>query len=212
MPRYCDVALPVPVDSVFTYAVGEADPIPGGRVLVPFRREQMQGIVVRMYEDTTRKNIKSLLRAVDTEPVLSPEQMQLGAWIAEYYLAPLGEVLRSMTPLQPELRKQTLYRITELGQQILDAPTQHTLTATEEIATDRAVLAYLADGLPAAARSVMTKTSARPETLSRLLQKHWLTRESIAEARTVHRTVRMAVLVEGMRLPKLNDHQQLVLA
>ncbi|HEX4020083.1 MAG TPA: primosomal protein N' [Acidobacteriaceae bacterium] len=213
MPRYCDVALPVPVDCLFTYAVGETTPVLGGRVLVPFRREQLQGIAVRLYEATTQENLKTVLRAVDSEPVLSGEQLRLGEWIAEYYLAPLGEVLRSMLPLQAEIRQRTIYRITELGKHILDAPIQSSLsTEPEESSVEQAVLSYLASGSPAAATKVAGKTAAKSETLSRMLQKRWITRESVADTRSVTRTVRMAVLVEGVRLPKLNNNQQLLLA
>ncbi len=112
MSQFCDVALPVPVDSLFTYAFGEAaEPVVGGRVLVPFRQEQMQGVVVRVHSDAaqlTQTKIKSILRVVDAEPVLSAEQLKLATWIAEYYLSPLGEVLRSMLPLQAEIRQRTL--------------------------------------------------------------------------------------------------------
>lgn len=212
MPRYCDVALPVPVDSLFTYAVGKVVPVAGGRVLVPFRREQIQGVVVRVHDDTPRTDLKAILHVTDTEPVLSAEQMQLGAWIAEYYLAPLGEVLRSMLPLHAEVRQRTLYRITEVGQKMLAPPAQQTLTEHDEPPAELAVLTYLANGTAAAAAAIRTKTSANTETLARMLQKRWLTRESVAETRTVARTVKVAVLVEEMRLPKLNENQQLLLA
>jgi primosomal protein N' (replication factor Y) len=200
------------VDGLFTYSIGEMEPVIGGRVLVPFRREQMQGIVVHIHKSADRDNLKHVLRVLDTGPVLSAEQMQLGVWIAEYYLAPLGEVLRSMLPLQAEVRQQNVYCITELGQRIVSAPTQQTLTGTEGTVGEQAVLAYLANGAPVDATMLRKKTAAKPEVLMRLLQKRWITRVSIAEARTVRRSVRVAVLLEGVRLPKLNDNQQLLLA
>ncbi|HET9697876.1 MAG TPA: hypothetical protein VFP40_13475, partial [Terriglobales bacterium] len=46
MPLYCDVALPVPLDAVFTYRLGEHTAVIGGRVLVPFREKRLAGIVV----------------------------------------------------------------------------------------------------------------------------------------------------------------------
>ena len=51
MPEFCDVALPVPLDMVFTYRVpGEGSPVVGGRVLVPFRQQRMTGIVVELHD------------------------------------------------------------------------------------------------------------------------------------------------------------------
>ncbi|HYE25744.1 MAG TPA: hypothetical protein VEG32_11165, partial [Clostridia bacterium] len=38
MPAFCDVALPVPLDAVFTYEIKDSVPVVGGRVLVPFGR------------------------------------------------------------------------------------------------------------------------------------------------------------------------------
>ena len=46
-PRYCEVALPVPLRSTFTYAVPESfngEPLVGRRVVVPFRKRAMIGV------------------------------------------------------------------------------------------------------------------------------------------------------------------------
>ena len=49
MPQFCDVALPVPLDLVFTYRVSEdMQPVTGGRALVPFRQQRLSGIVVEL--------------------------------------------------------------------------------------------------------------------------------------------------------------------
>ncbi|MFZ0516436.1 MAG: hypothetical protein WAM20_05265, partial [Acidobacteriaceae bacterium] len=139
MPLFCDVALPVPVDRVFTYAVERGDPVVGGRVLVPFRREQLQGVVVAVHDrapanqssDSTENispaAIRPILRVLDQEPVLSEHLLQLGSWIAEYYLAPLGEVLRTMLPLGAEVRKEIVYSLTPRGAAALEVPQQQTL-------------------------------------------------------------------------------------
>ena len=55
----------------------------------------------------------------DGEPLLSEHLMKLGEWIAQYYLAPLGEVLRGMLPLMAEVRRIVYYRITDLGRDVL---------------------------------------------------------------------------------------------
>ena len=50
-PRFCDVALAVPLDIVFTYAVPPGmEPVVGGRVLVPFRQQRLSGIVVELHD------------------------------------------------------------------------------------------------------------------------------------------------------------------
>src|ERR1700756_5037623 len=50
MPAFCDVALPVPLNMVFTYRIGERLPIAGGRVLVPFRNERLWGVVTSLHD------------------------------------------------------------------------------------------------------------------------------------------------------------------
>ena len=76
-----------------------------------------------------RRPVKEALRLIDEEPVLDAELLSLGRWIAQYYCAPLGEVLRSMTPLSGEVRKTKLYSLTDAGR---DTARQLLLGADEE--------------------------------------------------------------------------------
>ena len=102
IPEYCDVALPVPLDMVFTYRVtAEVVPVPvvGGRVLVQFRQQRLTGIVVELHDRKPSVKIKPILNVLDATPVLDEQLLRLGRWIADYYLAPLGEVFRTMLPL-----------------------------------------------------------------------------------------------------------------
>src|SRR2546421_6671427 len=116
MPEYCDVALAVPLDMVFTYRVSaEATPVVGGRVLVPFRQQRLTGIVVELHDREPSVKIKPTLGVLDVAPVLDEQLLQLGRWIADYYLAPLGEVFRSMLPLAAEFKHSINYRITDEG-------------------------------------------------------------------------------------------------
>ena len=121
MPAFCDVALPVPLDRTFTYAVNGTAPEVGARVLVPFSGQRLMGVVVRLHDDapTDGIEIKPVQQVLDDAPLLSDELMRLAAWIAQYYVAPLGEVLRSMMPLAAEVRRQFTYRIAEAGRRVL---------------------------------------------------------------------------------------------
>ncbi len=215
MPLYCDVALPVPVDRAFTYSIEGTPPVIGGRVLVPFRREQMQGIVVALHDQAPVAEARPLLRVLDQEPVLSEELLQLGAWISGYYLAPLGEVLRTMLPLTVEVRRESLYSITERGRIQLAESKQTSLveSVTGDAASelDRAVLAFLAQNGSARAATLRTKTSATASTLNQLIARRWIERASTAAPQQA-RTMRIAVLVPEARLPRLNDNQQRLLA
>src|SRR5580692_5945912 len=120
MPIFCDVVLPVPIDRPFTYKLKSEDAPPiGGRVVVPFRNEKLTGVVTRLHDEAPPVEARPIIAVLDQEPILNGELMELAAWIAQYYLVPLGEVLRSMLPLMAEVRRSTSYRISETGLTIL---------------------------------------------------------------------------------------------
>jgi primosomal protein N' (replication factor Y) (superfamily II helicase) len=217
MPEFCDVALPVPLDRVFTYRAGDTEPAVGARVLVPFRNEKLAGVVVRVHDEPPPVEAKPMLAILDEEPVLSPDLMELGRWIAQYYLAPVGEVLRSMLPLTGEVRRQVLYRITDVGRKALFAgaeqgSSRRSRLSPEEQDQEYAVLNALESGEAVRASRLRSATGASVRLLNGMLRKKWIARETAAEARDARRMVRYAVLVEGTRLPKLNENQQAILA
>ncbi len=150
MPEFCDVAVPVPLDMVFTYRVpADAAPVVGGRVLVPFRQQRMTGIVVELHDRKPSVTIKNIHVPLDATPVLDEQLLHLGRWISDYYLAPLGEVFRTMLPLNAEFKRAIGYRLTEQGQMALhqaglsgsSARSRHT---PEEQAAEFRVLDYIA--------------------------------------------------------------------
>ncbi len=70
---------------------------PGHLVWVPFARQQVQGIVLRL-SDSTPVQTKALLRLARPEPVLNQTQLTLAAWIADYYVAPYSEAIKLFIP------------------------------------------------------------------------------------------------------------------
>ena len=121
MPAYCEVALPVPLDHTFTYGVRLGQkPQRGARVIVPFRNEKLIGVVTAVDAKAPDAVEMRYLEAVlDEEPLLSAHLLELAEWISQYYLAPLGEVLRSMLPLTAEVKRTVYYRLTDLGRDVL---------------------------------------------------------------------------------------------
>jgi primosomal protein N' (replication factor Y) (superfamily II helicase) len=98
---YADVALPVAVDREFTYLVppdlAEAA-APGVRVIVPFGRRHATGLIVRLLEATEVRGLRPIMDILDAEPVVSAELLHLCLWIAEYYMAPPGDVFKTALP------------------------------------------------------------------------------------------------------------------
>src|ERR1039457_180355 len=121
MPAYCQLFIPKRHDHAFTYAVREGQlPQRGARVIVPFRNEKLIGVVTGLNAKAPPDLEIGFLEAVlDEEPLLSDRLLSLAEWMAQYYLAPLGEVLRGMLPLMAEGRRTVYYRITDLGRDVL---------------------------------------------------------------------------------------------
>ncbi len=219
MLEFCDVALPVPLDRVFTYAIPAemAAPSVGCRVLVPFRSEKMSGIVTRVHDEPPPVDAKQLLAVLDEAPVFSPVLIELARWIADYYLCPLGEVLRTMLPLMAEVRRRVLYRIADAGRRSLHegaevGSSRRSRRTAGDQDLEYAVLNYLENGEAAKLSALRSATGATVELLTGMVRKKWIVRETEADSRDARRLVRFAVLDAAARLPKLNANQQALLA
>jgi len=219
VPRYADIALPVPLDQTFTYEVNGTVPTVGARVLVPFSGQRLIGVVVRVHDDApaTDFEIKPIQQVLDDAPLLPDELMELARWIAQYYLAPLGEVLRGMLPLGAEVKRHFIYRITETGRKVLyegasKGASRRSKLSPEEQNREYAVLNYLESGEDAKLSTLRSATGANKALLEGMARKKWLIREAVAEERDARRLEKIAVLVEDARLPKLNANQTAILA
>lgn len=233
---FCDVALPVPLQRTFTYAIGDHRAVVGARVLVPFSGQRLIGVVVRLHDDILPEGVeaKPVQAVLDAEALLPEELMRLAGWIARYYVAPLGEVLRGMLPLSAEVKRQFVYRIAEPGRKVLyegaaKGSSRRSRLTAEEQNREYAVLNYLEDGEAAKASALRSATQAGKALLDGMVRKRWLVREALAEERDARRVERLAVLAgEGSRagarvgeagavsgagrLPRLNGNQLLVMA
>ncbi len=196
MPEFCDVALPVPLDTTFTYRIAggspASTPVRGARVLVPFRNLRLAGVVTALHDRAPKVAAKNVLNVLDEEPALDEGLMRLGEWISQYYLAPLGEVYRTMLPLAAEVRRARAYRITATGQEALYASAhggsslRSRRTPAEQM-TEYAVLDYL-NGRPGANQaareaSLRAATKASRRLLEGMVRKKWIAREETAAAR-----------------------------
>src|SRR5258708_3447015 len=218
MHEYCDVAVPVPLDAVFTYRIPDGIcPLAGGRVLVPFRQQRLVGIVTQVHDRPPTVSAKNVIEVLgDPEvPALTEELLRLGKWISEYYLAPLGEVFRSMLPLTAEFRRAVEYRITDEGRLALHlagtvgSPSRSKRTPEDQYAEFRA-LDYLASRDQAREASLRTAARVSRALLDGMVRKQWIAREDVSHAPNAARTRQLAVLNDGKG--KLNANQRLMVA
>ncbi|HWZ98512.1 MAG TPA: primosomal protein N' [Candidatus Dormibacteraeota bacterium] len=130
---FCNVALAVPLRTTFTYSIPEtlrASVQPGCRVLVPFRKKNLVGVVIEVLEkapDGTK--LRDITRIIDLIPALTPKLLELGQWIANYYLAPIGEVFRSMLPPLTELASRREVALTTAGRVLAEEQGRNFLLA-----------------------------------------------------------------------------------
>lgn len=116
-----EVALPLPLPRTFTYRVDGGEVLPEGtRVLVPFGSRRLIGWVVGPgSEETPAERVKAVLEVLDPAPVIPTELMRLCRWVADYCVAPLGQVLRAALPAvlsntgrpAPPVRTQRVLRL-----------------------------------------------------------------------------------------------------
>lgn len=101
MNTFADIVLPLPLDRAFTYLVPPSlqDHVRiGSRVLVPFGRKTLVGVVVDFPEKSSVRSLKSIRDILDPSPLFSPDMLRLTRWVSEYYLTAWGEVLKTAAP------------------------------------------------------------------------------------------------------------------
>jgi primosomal protein N' (replication factor Y) len=185
---------------------------------VPFRQQRMTGVVVELHDRKPAITIKSVLSVLDVAPVFDDPLLRLGRWIADYYLAPLGEVFRTMLPLNAEFKRGTAYRITAEGQMALhlagmSGSSARSQRTPEEQAAEFRVLDYLSAQEPAPGETIQVReetlrssTRVSKVVLTGMVRKKWLVREDISAVRDATRTVKIALLKSAAG--KLNENQR----
>jgi primosomal protein N' (replication factor Y) (superfamily II helicase) len=212
MTEFCEVALPVPLDMTFTYVVPTGlVPAVGGRVLVPFRQQRLTGVVAAIHSQAPAMSAKPLLEVLDATPVLDPQLMELAKWIASYYLAPIGEVFRTMLPLTAEFKRTITYRIAPDGHAALHSAatsgsSSRSRRPPEDQLAEFRVLDYLAGREAAREATLRSSTRVSKDVLAGMVHKSWITREDISHSEKAAATVQIAILktAEG----KLNSNQR----
>jgi primosomal protein N' len=91
------------VDKPYSYSIPagmKESVLPGVRVMVPFGRgnRRSEGIVLSLGEADSGKELKPIAVVLDSEPVLSAEQLKLAVWMRDRYFCTVFEAARSMLP------------------------------------------------------------------------------------------------------------------
>jgi primosomal protein N' (replication factor Y) len=121
-----EVAAALPVYQTFTYSlpdglIGLATP--GMRVLVPFGRRRVTGYVLGFHRPPQQIEIKSVLDLLDDTTLFSETMVPFFRWIADYYIHPIGEVIKCALPGGLNSYDFATMSITDAGRRALQTKT-----------------------------------------------------------------------------------------
>ena len=122
-PAFVDVVFPTSVETALTYRVPDAwrnMAVPGKRVVAPLGRRAVTGYLVAMRDQAPVKDIKELRQILDAEPLLDAHLLALTRWVADYYLCPWGEVIRTALPPGIDTLTRRVASLTEAGRAVLE--------------------------------------------------------------------------------------------
>ncbi|MBN2333276.1 MAG: primosomal protein N' [Deltaproteobacteria bacterium] len=119
MFMFADVALNLPLETLFTYMVEDvrmaAQLEVGKRVLVPFRGRQVSGYLISLRDQplaNQQGNLLPLTAVVDQQPLFSPAQLAFYRRAAAYYQTPFGVALHALLPGGLAFRSRRDYVLT----------------------------------------------------------------------------------------------------
>src|SRR6266849_5142222 len=128
LPQYAQVAVPVHLTKTFTYRIPpsmQAVVRVGSRVMVQLGRKPTTGYIVallprlRIGTSLIESEIKDVQELLDVDPPLTPEVLEITRWVADYYAAPWGEVMRAALPAGINASVEQTVSITPLGREEL---------------------------------------------------------------------------------------------
>lgn len=172
--RHVEVAIPVPLRRRFTYRVPPGTELPalGTRVAVPFSGRKLVGVVLGHPEHAPEgvKRIKNIAGIIESEPAFPEELLRFLLEASEYYLHPIGEVLRTAAPALPTGAIRALRKdgFLDAGEALPGAA-----VATKRESFLRRVVTAEPDGrLGSRQRTVLALLAERPEVSLRELRAH----------------------------------------
>jgi primosomal protein N' (replication factor Y) len=125
MKEIVEVAVGLPVFKTFHYRIPEkmiGSLQIGMRVLVPFKGRKVTGFSIDLL-DQPPKGVEEKLREVedllDEAPLIDPQMLRFYRWISDYYLYPLGEVIKAGLPPGLHLRSELILSLTQEGMESL---------------------------------------------------------------------------------------------
>ncbi len=120
---FIDVSVTLPVRGTFVYRIPDRfkpDTQIGVRVLVPFGRRRVTGYILGEQEDSGPYKVKDIIEVMDETPLFPAGDIPFFRWIADYYIHPLGETIKTALPSGLERQDVSCVTVTEKGRKALE--------------------------------------------------------------------------------------------
>lgn len=110
--KYLEVCVPIAaISKPLSYLYSANEPIEVGfRVLVPLGKREIIGVVLAISTDArpSSEKIKEIIKVIDEKALITLPQIALCRFVAEYYHAPIGEVVKLCLPALVDVPKKKL--------------------------------------------------------------------------------------------------------
>jgi len=116
---YIEVAIALPVFGTYVYSIPkDLSPLvsTGKRVLVPFGCSRVTGYILGEGNKNNQKEIKTILDILDEEPLFSSCMIPFFRWTADYYLHPIGDVIKCALPGGLNIYDFSIMTLTKKGE------------------------------------------------------------------------------------------------
>src|SRR5216684_7062912 len=143
VPLYAQVAFPVHLSKTFTYRLPpsmQSVAQVGSRVVAQLGAKPLTGYIVallprlRAGTSLVESELKEVQELLDVDPPLTTEVLEITRWVADYYAAPWGEVMRAALPAGINATVEQTVSITDEGRRALSASTDQETVQTRALA------------------------------------------------------------------------------
>jgi primosomal protein N' (replication factor Y) len=150
MAQYVEALLPLYLPGTLTYHLPPTITVGvGSRVLVPLGRKKIYTAIVVMIHDRAPQgyDVKDVIAALDSAPIVRHPQLKFWEWIASYYMCSMGEVYKAALPSglkvesetfispNPEYEEDVAHQLSDRERVVLDFTSQRGRVQIAELTT-----------------------------------------------------------------------------
>ncbi|MEG1634392.1 MAG: hypothetical protein RR388_02085, partial [Rikenellaceae bacterium] len=195
---YVDVILPIAIPELFSYRIDSDEMCRliqiGSIVAVPIGKSKISGaIVVSIHEGESARELKEVLDIIDSDPVVSRNQLEFWKWLSSYYICTLGEVYDQFMP--SSLKPRTNY-LNEDNHTIYKFPKLYGFKDVDFISLNPI---YLPDEMQASLLDKYRRKKAKVKLLTILME------QAAVNQNATNAIAKSSILNQGITSSTIND-------